>query len=86
MYTDTLATSSKWMHVRLFRNGRNQALCIPWELELPGDEAVIRKEGNRLIIEPLAKPSLLEILASLEPLDEEFPDIEDPPVRDDVDL
>ena len=36
-------------HVRLFRNGRNQALRIPREFELPGDEAILRKEGDRLI-------------------------------------
>ena len=36
-------------HVKLFKNGRNQALRIPREYELPGDEAVIRKEGNRLV-------------------------------------
>lgn len=28
-------------HVRLFRNGRNQAVRIPVEFELPGDEAVM---------------------------------------------
>ncbi|PJB30730.1 MAG: VapB, partial [Deltaproteobacteria bacterium CG_4_9_14_3_um_filter_65_9] len=26
-------------HVRLFKNGRNQALRIPREFELPGNEA-----------------------------------------------
>ena len=69
-------------HVKLFRNGRNQALRIPREMELPGNDAVIRKEGNRLIVEPLAKPSLLTVLASLETLDEEFPAIEELPVDD----
>jgi antitoxin VapB len=29
--------------VRLFRNGSNQALRIPKEFELPGNEAIIRK-------------------------------------------
>lgn len=70
-------------HARLFRNGRNQALRIPREFELPGDEVVIHKEGNRLIVEPVVKkPGLLELLATLEPLDEDFPDIEDPYVKD----
>lgn len=69
-------------HVRLFRNGRNQAVRIPREMELPGSDAVIRKEGNRLIVEPLAKPSLLTVLASLEPLDEEFPQVEELPTDD----
>ena len=38
--------------VRLFRNGSNQAVRIPRDLELPGDEALIRREGDRLILEP----------------------------------
>ena len=64
-------------HVRLFRNGRNQALRIPRELELEGDEAIIRKEGDRLIVEPLRKGRLLALLATLAPLDETFPDVDD---------
>ena len=64
-------------HVRLFRIGRNQAVRIPRQFELPGEDAVMRKEGERLIIEPAAKRSLLDVLASLEPLDEEFPPIDD---------
>ena len=69
-------------HVRLFRNGRNQALRIPREFELPGDEAVIRKDGNRLIVEPAKKRGLLALLASWEPLGEEFPEIPDLPLDD----
>ena len=65
--------------VKLFKNGRNQAVRIPREFELPGTEAIIRKEGPRLNIEPVPKKSLLELLATLEPIDEEFPEIEDPP-------
>ena len=72
-------------HVRLFRNGRNQALRIPREFELDGDEAIIRKEGNRLIVEPVRKGRLLALLGTLEPLDESFPDLdEDLPPLDDV--
>lgn len=73
-------------HVRLFKNGRNQAVRIPREFELPGQEAIIRKEDGRLIIEPVKRPSLLAVLANLESLDEDFPAIEDIPPRDDVDL
>lgn len=65
--------------VRLFRNNRNQAVRIPVEFELPGDRALIRKEGDRLILEPLRKDGLLGLLAQWEPLDEEFPAIEDAP-------
>jgi antitoxin VapB len=69
--------------VRLFRNGRNQAVRIPRDLELPGSEAC--KEGDRLIVEPLPRPSILEVLARLKPLEEDFPEISDPPAED-VDL
>jgi len=71
--------------VKLFKNGRNQAVRIPREFELPGNEAIMRKEGPRLIIEPAPKKSLLELLATLEPIDEEFPEIEELPY-DNVDL
>ena len=69
-------------HVKLFRNGRNQAVRIPREFELPGTEATMRKEGDRLIIEPAAKRSLaqvLDYLATLPPLEEEFAEFDDPP-------
>jgi antitoxin VapB len=61
--------------VRLFRNGRNQALRIPRDLELPGRAATLRKEGPRLIVEPVAGPTLLAVLANVRPLDEEIPPI-----------
>lgn len=63
--------------VRLFRNGRNQALRIPRDLELPGSEALLRKEGERLIVEPVPRRSLLELLSTWDPLDEELPEIDD---------
>jgi antitoxin VapB len=66
-------------HVRLFKNGRNQAVRIPREFELPGEEAFMRKEGERLIIEPVPPKSLLTVLATLAPLDEDFPPIMDAP-------
>jgi antitoxin VapB len=74
---EALAMAETERHVRLFRNGRNQALRIPREFELEGDEAVLRKEGDRLIIEPVRKGRLLAVLASLEPLEEPFPDIDE---------
>jgi antitoxin VapB len=65
--------------VRLFRNGRNQAVRIPREFELPGQDAIMRKEGDRLVIEPRPPRSLLATLATLEPIDEEFPAIDELP-------
>jgi antitoxin VapB len=38
-------------HVRLLKNGRNQALRISCEFELPGNEAMLCKECDRLIVE-----------------------------------
>ncbi len=67
--------------VSLFRNGRNQAIRIPREFELEGTEAIIHKEGNKLIIEPVKKKSLSALLATLEPLDEVFPEIVDLPIE-----
>lgn len=78
--------TSAQRHVRLFRNGRNQALRIPREFEIQGEEALIRKEGDRLIIEPVRRGKLLAMLATLEPLDEDFPDVDDNPQALDDDL
>ena len=65
-------------HVKLFRSGRNQAVRIPREFELPGQDAIMRKDGERLIIEPCPPKPLLGLLATLSPLDEDFPPIADP--------
>jgi antitoxin VapB len=72
-------------HVRLFKNGRNQAIRIPREFELPGEEAIMRKEGERLIIEPASPKSLLTVLATLKTLAEDFPPLSDLP-PDPIDL
>lgn len=66
-------------HVKLFRNGRNQAVRIPREFELPGEDAVMRRDGDRLIIEPTPPRSLLAVLDTLAPMDEDFPPIPDAP-------
>ncbi len=57
-------------YVRLFRNGVNQAIRIPREFELPGVEAILTQEGNRLILEPLPPPRLVSVLATLQTLPE----------------
>ena len=63
-------------HVRLFRNGRNQAVRIPREFELDTDEALIYREDDRLVSEPVRRKGLLATLASLDDLEEEFPDVD----------
>ncbi|MDO5691312.1 MAG: virulence-associated protein VapB [Pseudomonadota bacterium] len=73
--------------VRFFRNGANQAVRIPREFELPGEEATVRREGNALIIESVepeypkgsvaAVQQALRKLQALGPIDEEFPDVDE---------
>lgn len=74
--------------VSLFRNGRNKALRIPVEFEPEGDEVMIRKDGNLLIIEPVTtapKMTLAELLDSWEP-EPDFPDIDDSDLPQDTRL
>ena len=41
---------------KLFKNGQNQAIRIPKDFEFKGvNEVSIRKEGDRIIIEPVRK-------------------------------
>lgn len=72
-------------HVKIFRNGSAQAVVIPAEFEMTGEEAVMRKEGDRLVIEPVTKKDdFREWLTSIEPWDEEFPDVDEdqPPLKE----
>ena len=76
------AITTQTRSVRIFRNGRSQAIRIPREFALPGEEATItRDEHGRLIVEATKKPSLTELLDSWEPLSDDgaMPDIEDYP-------
>ena len=57
-------------HVLLFRNGRSQPIRIPREIELKGNEAIIRKEDGRLTL-----------LAAWEQLNEDFPELNAPCIR-----
>jgi PAS domain S-box-containing protein len=59
-------------NVRLEWVDSQQTLRIPRELKLDGDEVLIRKEGNRLIIEPVDNGSLPAVLATPEPVKDEF--------------
>lgn len=69
-------------HASLFRNGRNQAVRIPREFELEGAEVLIRKEGDSLILTPIRKNRLLDLLASWAPLEEGLPEVEDLPPQE----
>jgi antitoxin VapB len=68
---------AKLRHIKLFRKGRYQVVQILMELELPGDEAIMRRGGDRLVIEPVRRRGLVALLKSMKPLDEDFPKIAD---------
>jgi antitoxin VapB len=72
--------------VRLYREGAGQVLHIPRDLEFDTAEATVRREGDRIIIEPVGaklppRKSLAELLDewALDPLDEDdkFGDFDD---------
>ena len=70
---------------RLFRNGANQALRIPREFEFATEEVTLRREGRRLIVEPVASETLAQVLDSFEPLDFGLDSVDDtPPAPEDV--
>lgn len=66
---------------KLFRNNRSQAVRIPVEFELPGDRVVIRRDGDKLILEPVRRRGLLGLLASWDQFEDGLPEIDDAPTR-----
>jgi antitoxin VapB len=64
---------------KLFRNNKSQAVRIPADFEMPGDRVMIHRDGDRLILEPVGRRTLLAVLAELEPLgpEDQFPEIDD---------
>ena len=77
-----MATTLQTRSVRIFRNGRSQAIRIPREFALPGNEATIsRDRQGRLIVEAATKPTVSELLDSWEPLEhsKSLPRIKDYP-------
>jgi virulence-associated protein VagC len=41
------------MIAKIFRNGRNQTVCIPVELSLDAETVTIERQGDALILRPL---------------------------------
>ena len=70
--------------VTLFRTNRSQVVRIPAEFALQGDRVRIRRDGDRLVLEPVGQKDLLAVLATLEPIEEDFPDVDEmlPPLED----
>jgi len=64
-------------YISLTINGQDQVLTIPHEFALSSTEVLLRKEGQRLIIEPIPSNSLLSLLSTLSDITDDFPDIDD---------
>ena len=71
--------------IKIIRLGDRQAIELPPEFELPGEEVVVYKDGDNIILRPVKSLSLIEYLDTLEPMEEDFPEVEDLPI-DDVDI
>jgi len=56
----------------------HQAVRIPVEFESPGDEVIIRRDGDRVVFDPVRKRGLIALLKTTKPLNEVFPEIDDP--------
>ena len=63
--------------VAVVRDGGRQTITIPRELELDVARAIIRRDGERLVIEPARENDLLSYLRSLDPAECDFPDVGD---------
>ena len=57
---------------------REAASCLVGKMVQPGSDATSSRDGDHLITEPVSKKGLAALLDSWEPLDEQFPEINDP--------
>lgn len=62
-------------HAHLLNDGQSQIIKILQEFEMGCDEAIIRREGKRLILEPVKKKGLLSVSENLKPLDGGLPNV-----------
>jgi len=66
-------TSPDTRIARVFRNGANQAVRLPRDLELDADEVIIRRDGDSLILTPRPR-TWDDYFARARRLDRDFPD------------
>jgi antitoxin VapB len=57
---------------KLFQNGGSQAVRIPGEYRIEGDEVQIERVGNTLVLRPVGRGSWIEFFEVLEPFPEDF--------------
>ena len=71
---------------KLFRNGRSQAVRLPKEFRFEGDEVVIKRVGNGVLLLPATHPWDL-LFGSLGKFSDDFMETRDEPaaqVRDEL--
>lgn len=56
---------------RLFRDNKRQAVLIPEDFEFATDRVTIQRDGDRLMIAPVCRRNLLDVLTDMEPLEPE---------------
>lgn len=66
--------------MKVFRNGRNRAVRIPREFDFPGDDVLMRKEGDTITLKPVQKMPLIDLLATLKPIEDDFGEIPELPI------
>lgn len=55
MATTARSQTAPSARAKLFTNGRSQAVRLPKEFRFGGKEVAIRKEGDTVVLEPVAK-------------------------------
>jgi antitoxin VapB len=63
--TAAKVTKDEAATAKLFMHGRSQAVRLPKEFRFPGKEVRIRRDGNRVILEPV-EPDFQAWLARLD--------------------
>ncbi len=58
---------------KLFMNGRSQAVRLPKEFRLPGEEVRIHREGRRIVLEPITDGWSEAFWSSFGAWDEDIP-------------
>ena len=71
---------------KLFKNGRSQAVRLPAEFRFQGDRVRVSRQGNGVLLEPVASEAA-EWLAALDRFDDPFmADGREQPLADDRDI
>lgn len=55
MARNTAPQGAPSARAKLFTNGRSQAVRLPKQFRFPGNEVAVRREGNAVVLEPIAK-------------------------------